>query len=78
MGCQRDICQEIIDQKGDYVISLKGNQGTLHKDVALWFEDEHSVPDHIWQEWDMAALKIVSAWQLQILSGYKKYIIGLA
>ena len=30
MGCQRDICQQIIDQGGDYVISLKGNQGTLH------------------------------------------------
>lgn len=52
MGCQRDICQQIIDQGGDYVISLKGNQGSLHKDVALWFEDKHNLPDHIWQEWD--------------------------
>lgn len=26
MGCQRDICQQIIDQGGDYVISLKGTE----------------------------------------------------
>lgn len=52
MGCQRDICQQIIDQGGDYVISLKGNQGTLHKDVTLWFEDTNHSPDHMWQEWD--------------------------
>lgn len=30
MGCQREICQQITDKDGDYVISLKGNQGTLH------------------------------------------------
>lgn len=38
MGCQRAICQQIIDQKGHYILSLKGNQGTLHKEVALWFQ----------------------------------------
>lgn len=42
MGAQRDICQQIIDQGGNYVISLKGNQGTLHEDVKLYLEDsEH-------------------------------------
>jgi predicted transposase YbfD/YdcC len=40
MGCQRAIAQQIIDQQGHYVFSLKGNQGTLHKDVALWFESK--------------------------------------
>lgn len=39
MGAQRDICAQIIAQGGDYVISLKGNQGTLHKDVADYFAD---------------------------------------
>lgn len=39
MGAQRDICAQIIEQKGDYVISLKGNQGTLHQDVADYFND---------------------------------------
>ena len=40
MGCQRKICQQIIDQQADYVIGLKGNQGNLREDVELFF-DEH-------------------------------------
>ncbi len=40
MGCQRKICQQVIDQEADYVIGLKGNQGRLRKDVELFF-DEH-------------------------------------
>ena len=37
MGCQREIAQQIVDQAGDYVLSLKGNQGQLHEDVAEMF-----------------------------------------
>ena len=33
MGCQTNIAQLIIDQGGDYVLALKGNQGNLHRDV---------------------------------------------
>lgn len=33
MGCQTEIAQTIIDQGGDYVLALKGNQGTLLEDV---------------------------------------------
>jgi predicted transposase YbfD/YdcC len=40
MGAQREICDKIIGQEGDYVISLKGNQGTLHRDIKEYFEDE--------------------------------------
>jgi predicted transposase YbfD/YdcC len=40
MGAQRDICKQIAEQEGDYVISLKGNQGTLHDDVVTYFKDE--------------------------------------
>ncbi|HHX3463921.1 TPA: ISAs1 family transposase [Legionella pneumophila] len=39
MGAQRDICSHIIAQGGDYVISLKGNQGTLHQDAAEYFSN---------------------------------------
>ena len=35
MGCQRAIAQKIKDKKADYIIALKGNQGTLHQDVKL-------------------------------------------
>lgn len=40
MGCQVNIADQIVDQKGDYVIALKGNQGTLHDDVKVYFEHE--------------------------------------
>jgi predicted transposase YbfD/YdcC len=39
MGAQREICSQIIAQGGDYVISLKGNQGRLHQDVSDYFSD---------------------------------------
>jgi predicted transposase YbfD/YdcC len=38
MGCQRAIAEQIIDGEADYVLALKGNQGTLHEDVAHYFE----------------------------------------
>ncbi len=38
MGCQRKIAAQIIEQKGDYILGLKGNQGTLHTDIKLLFE----------------------------------------
>lgn len=37
MGCQKAIAQQIISQEADYMLSLKGNQGSLHKDVAQYF-----------------------------------------
>jgi predicted transposase YbfD/YdcC len=39
MGCQKDIAEKIIDKGADYVLGLKGNQGTLHDDVKFYFED---------------------------------------
>jgi predicted transposase YbfD/YdcC len=38
MGCQRDIVEKIVEKGADYVLHLKGNQGTMHEDVKLWFE----------------------------------------
>jgi predicted transposase YbfD/YdcC len=40
MGAQREIVAKIRKKRGDYVIGLKGNQGTLHEDVKLYFEDK--------------------------------------
>jgi predicted transposase YbfD/YdcC len=40
MGCQRNIAQRIIDEKADYIFSLKGNQGTLRDDVELFFKEQ--------------------------------------
>ena len=38
MGCQREIAEHIIDGEADYVLALKGNHGTLHQDVADYFD----------------------------------------
>jgi predicted transposase YbfD/YdcC len=32
-GCQREIAEKIIDGGGDFLLALKGNQGTLHDEV---------------------------------------------
>src|SRR6202007_175965 len=40
MGCQRDIAQTIVDKKADYILALKGNQGTLKDDVKLFLEEQ--------------------------------------
>ena len=39
MGCQKKIAEDIVDKGGDYVLGLKGNQGTLRADVELFFLD---------------------------------------
>ena len=38
MGCQVEIARQIVDQGGDYVLSLKENQPGLHRDCAELFE----------------------------------------
>ena len=40
MGCQRDIAQTIIDKKADYILALKGNQGTLRDDVEVFANEQ--------------------------------------
>lgn len=38
MGCQREIAQKILDREADYVLALKGNQGSLYRDVEETFQ----------------------------------------
>ncbi len=40
IACQRDIAQKILDKKADYVLALKGNQGSLREDVALFATEQ--------------------------------------
>ena len=40
MGCQRAIAQKIIDKKADYILALKGNQGSLRDDVNLFVAEQ--------------------------------------
>ena len=41
MGCQRVIAQRLSDKGADYVLALKGNQGTLHEEVDGFFRWAH-------------------------------------
>jgi predicted transposase YbfD/YdcC len=43
MGCQRDIAKTILDKKADYILALKGNQGTLQDDVKLFVDEQKAV-----------------------------------
>jgi predicted transposase YbfD/YdcC len=40
MGCQRSIAKKIIARKADYILALKGNQGTLCEDVELFANEQ--------------------------------------
>jgi len=40
MGCQRDIAQKVLDKRADYVLALKGNQGSLRDDVEAFVAEQ--------------------------------------
>ena len=37
-GCQRKVAEAIVDKEADYLLALKGNQGTMHEEVAAAFD----------------------------------------
>jgi predicted transposase YbfD/YdcC len=39
MGCQKEIAEQIVGQSGDYILHLKGNQGTLHDETVQLFDE---------------------------------------
>jgi predicted transposase YbfD/YdcC len=39
MGCQKELAGQIVQQQGDYVLCLKGNQGSLHEETRYFFEE---------------------------------------
>jgi hypothetical protein len=39
MGCQREIVNQIVEQKADYLITLKKNQGGLYQRVDDLFKE---------------------------------------
>ncbi len=46
MGCQKELAGQIIQQQGDYVLCLKGNQGSLHEETRYFFEEAHAMKFH--------------------------------
>lgn len=50
MGCQQAIANKIVSKEGDYIFSLKGNQGSLREDVELFLNaprQQNSVLTHV-------------------------------
>jgi predicted transposase YbfD/YdcC len=50
MGCQVEIARQIIDQGGDYVLSLKENQPSLYADCVelfTWLKGPHALDEEI-------------------------------
>ena len=50
-GCQKKIARQIVKQGGDYILQLKGNQGGLHQETVILFEqclrdDCHGISYH--------------------------------
>ena len=39
MGCQKNIAKEILQAEADYLLALKGNQGTAHDEVTSFFDN---------------------------------------
>ena len=50
-GCQKKIARQIVEQGGDYILQLKGNQGGLHDETVMLFDhclrdDCHGIAYH--------------------------------
>lgn len=39
MGCQYRIGEQIVEEKADFVLALKGNQGEFHDDIKLFLDE---------------------------------------
>jgi predicted transposase YbfD/YdcC len=39
MGCQKEIVREIKEADADYVLALKGNQETVHREAKEFLDD---------------------------------------
>ena len=88
MGCQKEIAQAIRNQGADYVLALKGNQGTLHEDVALFWDthrDGEGIEYHETLDADHGRIEIRRYWTCSELGWLEQRqdwqdlnIIGLA
>ena len=45
LNTQKDTVNAIVKSKGDYVLALKANQGTLYQEVSEYFHDEDLLKD---------------------------------
>lgn len=43
MGCQKEIAKQIVEQKGDYILRVKSNQGGLHNAMETTFKQAETL-----------------------------------
>jgi len=71
MSCQTEIVAKIKKKRADYMIALKGNQGTLHEDVKLYFGDHELLKKceyHKTSEKARGGLELREYWQTDNIS----------
>lgn len=73
MGTQRNIAAQIIEQKGDYILALKGNQGNLHKKVVAFFQQAQL---NNWEEIDYSYSEKIEAGHHRI-EHRQVWVVGL-
>jgi predicted transposase YbfD/YdcC len=50
IGCQQAIAKKIIDQRGDYILSVKENQEQLLEDIEDEFRFGKNIQHHLWED----------------------------
>lgn len=48
-GCHKDIAELIREKKANYILGLKGNQGTLLSEVENFFQQVVAIPQEEWE-----------------------------
>ena len=79
MGAQKTIAKQIIEKGGNYVFSLKGNQGDLHQDVCQLFDAAfakqfHGIDHEFYEIQDKLHGRLES--RRHWLMGQTQYLIG--
>jgi len=71
LNCQRAVAAKVVEQGGNYVLALKGNQGRPHKDVRT-FPDDPARPTeaaHIMVNGDHGRIGTRAAWPQPVSCG---------
>ncbi len=79
MGCQKAIAQTIVDKGAEYVLALKGNQGILHENVEVFFQDqiernfaESDVDTHRTVDVDHGRIEVREYWSVSSINWLKE------
>ena len=73
LNCQRIIAAKAVEKKADYVLAVKGNQPTLHKELSLFMDklSRDSEPGFESVEKDHGRIEIRRCWQSEDINWYE-------